>query len=180
MAKIKQQLDKLRVITLGDINNENVCDIINFIYNINEEDINVATSKRQPIQLIINSPGGTVYDGIGIIDTIETSLTPIYTYVHGQAQSMAFAIATAGHYRYAGKRATFMYHQVSWEMAQEKLIHHEQEVKEGKRLWEVYDEIVLSNTKILPKQLKQIHKERKEWYITSEEALELGIIDEIL
>jgi ATP-dependent Clp protease protease subunit len=73
-----------------------------------------------------------------------------------------------------------MYHQVSWEMAQEKLIHHEQEVKEGKRLWDVYDEIVLSNTKILPKQLKQIHKERKEWYITSEEALELGIIDEIL
>jgi ATP-dependent Clp protease protease subunit len=180
MAKIKQSLDKLRVITLGDINNENVCDIINLIYNINEEDTNTAASKRQPIQLIINSSGGNVYDGIGIIDTIETSLTPIHTYVHGQAQSMAFAIATAGHYRYAGKRATFMYHQLSWEMAQEKLIHHEQEVKESKRLWDVYDEIVLSNTKILPKQLKQIHKERKEWYITSEEALELGIIDEIL
>jgi hypothetical protein len=53
-------------------------------------------------------------------------------------------------------------------------------VNSGKIDEDVYDEIVLSNTKILPKQLKQIHKERKEWYITSEEALELGIIDEIL
>jgi ATP-dependent Clp protease protease subunit len=169
-----------RIYTLGAINNESACSVINYIFEINQIDENTKINNRQPIKLIINSPGGDVYEGMGIIDVIKKSITPIWVYVYGHAQSMAFAIATAGHYRYAGKRATFMYHQLSWEMAQEKLIHHEQEVKESKRLWDVYDEIVLSNTKILPKQLKQIHKERKEWYITSEEALELGIIDEIL
>ena len=44
----------------------------------------------------------------------------------------------------------------------------------------VYDDIVLNNTKIQPKQLRQIHRERREWYMTAEEALELGVIDEIL
>jgi ATP-dependent Clp protease protease subunit len=181
MTKNKRILDKSsRVITLGDINNDNACSVINFIYDINNEDEPKEADKRKPIQLIINSQGGSVYDGIGIVDVIEQSITPIHIYVHGQAQSMAFAIVTSGHYRYAGKRAVFMYHQVSWEMAQEKLIQHEQEVKEGKRLWKVYDDIVLTNTKIQLKQLKQIHKERKEWYLTAEEALKLGVIDEIL
>ena len=181
MAKSKQTLDKSsRVITLGDINNDNACSIIDFIYDINDEDCTKETDKRKPIQLIVNSQGGNVYDGIGIVDAIEQSATPIHIYVHGQAQSMAFAIVTAGHYRYAGKRTTFMYHEVSWEMPQEKLRQHEQEVEESKRLWKVYDDIVLNNTKIQPKQLRQIHRERREWYMTAEEALELGVIDEIL
>ena len=181
MVKSKRNLDKLsRVITLGNIDNENACNVIDFIYDINDEDGNREADKRKPIQLILNSQGGNVYDGIGIIDAIETSITPIHIYVHGQAQSMAFAIATAGHYRFAGKRTTFMYHEVSWEMAQEKLRSHEQEVEESKRLWKVYDDIILTNTKIQHKQLKQIHRERREWYMTAEEALELGVIDEII
>jgi ATP-dependent Clp protease protease subunit len=65
-------------------------------------------------------------------------------------------------------------------MAQEKLRSHEQEVEESKRLWKVYDDIILTNTKIQHKQLKQIHRERREWYMTAEEALELGVIDEII
>lgn len=182
MAKSSKQNSSKegRIVTLGEITNENICDALEQIYEINDEDKSKEATRREPIKLILNSPGGDVYDGIGLIDVIEQSLTPIHIYVHGQAQSMGFAIATSGHYRYAGKRTTFMYHEISWETNQEKLAYHEQEVIEGKRLWSVYDSIVVANTKIPLKKLQQIRKEHKEWYLTAQEALQWGIIDEII
>lgn len=169
-----------RVLTLGEIENDKACDIIGLIYEINEEDKNKEADKREPIQLILNSPGGNVYDGMGIIDAIEQSITPIHMIIHGQAQSMGFAIATCGTYRYASKRTTFMYHECGWEMGYEKMQSHEQELIEGKRLWKLYDEIITTNTHIPEKTLINIRKQRKEWYMTAQEALELGVIDEII
>lgn len=177
----KRNTDKQsRIITLGEITNEHICDAIEQIYEINEEDTKKGSDKRDPIKLILNSPGGDVYDGIGLIDVIEQSKTPIHIYVHGQAQSMGFAIATAGHYRYASKRTTFMYHEISWETNREKLQYHEQELVEGKRLWQVYDDIVTTNTKISQRKLDAIRRAHKEWYMTADDALEWGVIDEII
>jgi ATP-dependent Clp protease protease subunit len=73
-----------------------------------------------------------------------------------------------------------MYHEISWDASQEKLKYNEQELKESKRLWSIYDDIVTTNTNIPLKTLQKICKEQKEWYMTAEEALELGVIDEIL
>ena len=137
-----------RIITLGEINNESACEVIGLINEINREDKNKAEENREPIKLILNSPGGNVYDGMGIIDAIQNSTTPIHIYVHGQATSMGFAIATCGDYRYTTKRTTFMYHECSWDTGQEKMKFHEQELKEGKRLWKLYDDIIVENTEI--------------------------------
>jgi len=180
VPKRKSDKQSSRIVTLGEITNENICDALEQIYEINEDDKNKESTKRDPIKLILNSPGGDVYDGIGLIDAIEQSETPIHMYIYGQAQSMGFAIATAGHYRYAGKRTTFMYHELSWETSREKMQYHEQELVEGKRLWQVYDDIITANTKISQKKLDIIKKAHKEWYLTAEEALELGVIDEII
>lgn len=169
-----------RVITLGEITNEAACEVIGLIYEINNEDRNKAEENRDPIKFILNSPGGNVYDGMGIIDAIQNSVTPIHMHIHGNAMSMGFAIATCGHYRYATKRTTFMYHECSWETKQEKMKFHEQELKEGKRLWKLYDNIIVENTEIPLKTLQSVRKEQKEWYINAEQALNLGIIDEIL
>jgi ATP-dependent Clp protease protease subunit len=169
-----------RVITLGEINNENACEVIGLIYEINTEDKNKAEENREPIKLILNSSGGDVYDGMGIVDAIEQSVTPIHMYIHGYAMSMGFAIATCGTYRYASKRATFMYHEMSWNTGQEKMKYHEQELNEGKRLWKVYDSIIVQNTEIPLKTLQAVRKEQKEWYMDAKQALALGVIDEIL
>jgi len=169
-----------RIITLGEINPDSACEVIGLISEIQREDINKEEDKREPIKLILNSCGGSVYDGMGIVDAIESSSTPVHIYVYGNAMSMSFAIATCGHYRYASKRSTFMYHEISWDAPQEKLKYHEQELKESKRLWAVYDDIIVANTNIPLKTLQKVCKEHKEWYMTAEEALELGVIDEIL
>ncbi len=169
-----------RIFTLGDIDNESSCEIIGLINEVNKEDERIEPEKRKPIKLIINSPGGEVYSGIGVIDTIESSITPIHTYVTGHAMSMAFAIATAGHYRYASKRSTFMYHEISWDVGYSKMRFHEQELIEGKRLWKIYDDVVVQNTKIPLKTLEAARKEQKDWYMSVEEALKWGVIDEII
>lgn len=176
----KELVPSSRIVTLGEITNESAGYVIENIYQINEEDELSPDSTRLPIKLILNSSGGDVYDGMGIIDTIEQSITPVHIIVQGHAQSMGFAIASVGHYRMAGKRATFMYHELSWETSYEKLQHYEQEVKESKRLWELYNNIIVTNTKITLSTLQQIQKERRDWYLTAKEALKLGIIDKII
>lgn len=177
----QRKLDPLsRIFTLGEITNESANEILGLIHEVNREDSVKLPEDKVPIKLIINSPGGSVYDGMAVIDAIETSLTPIHTYVYGHAMSMAFAIASCGHYRYASKRATFMYHEMSWGTEREKMKYHEQEVKEGKRFWKLYDSVVVSHSKIKLLSLEAVRKESKEWYITPDQALKLGLIDEII
>lgn len=53
-----------------------------------------------------------VYDMWMLIDTILSSKIPVHTYCNGYAMSAAFQIFLAGHKRFVGKHATFMYHQI--------------------------------------------------------------------
>ena len=96
----RSKLDPLsRIITLGDIECETVNEIIQDIYEINEEDAKKQTVE--PIKLIINSFGGEVFSGLALIDVIDTSQTPIHTICHGTAMSMALIVYAAGHVRHA-------------------------------------------------------------------------------
>jgi ATP-dependent Clp protease protease subunit len=54
------------------------------------------SDKSEPIWLYINSPGGSVYDGLAIYDTIQMIDCPVYTCVVGLAASMAFILAICG------------------------------------------------------------------------------------
>lgn len=171
-----------RIIVLGEIDDENVNDAIQQIYEFNQID-NITKKdgeEREPIQLIINSPGGHVYYGFGLIDCIELSTTPIYIVVHGQAQSMALPIVCVGHHRRMSSRATLMYHEICWGTHEEKLRYHKQEVTEGDRLQKMYDGIIIENTKVSKKKLDTVKSKSQEWYITAEEALKFGFIDAII
>jgi len=169
-----------RIITLGEIDDDNVNEVICLIHEINKEDAKKSIESREPIQLILNSPGGHVYYGFGLVDCIESSQTPVHVIVQGHAMSMALPILCVGHTRKMSGRSTLMYHEISWETAQEKLRYHKQEAKEGERLQEMYDEIILSRTTATKKKLKEVKDKNQEWYITPDEALELGFIDEII
>jgi ATP-dependent Clp protease protease subunit len=171
-----------RVIVLGEIDDENVNDAIQQIYEFNQID-NLTKrddEERDPIQLVVNSPGGHVYFGFGLVDCIELSGTPVYVSIHGQAQSMALPIVCVGHNRRMSKRATLMYHEMSWGTHEEKLRYHKQEVAEADRLQKMYDSIITENTKVTKKKLDEVKSKNQDWYITAEEALELGFIDEII
>jgi ATP-dependent Clp protease protease subunit len=178
MASSKRSSSRLsRTITLGDIDSELVNEVIQLIYEINEED--AKKTQREPIKLIINSFGGEVYSGLALIDVIDNSQTPVYTICHGSAMSMALIIFAAGHHRLASKYATFMYHEASYE-ANGKVLHHKQEVKEADRTDKICDNYLLSKTKFTPKQLKDVRDKRGEWYFDVKIAMKYGLVNELL
>lgn len=74
-------------------------------------------SDEDPIWIVINSEGGSVVDGIAIMDTIELCPAPIYTLCAGEATSMGayiFAMGDEGH-RYITRNSRISLHNPSYQ-----------------------------------------------------------------
>lgn len=56
-----------RSISLSEVTLQSSNEIIRFIYDINNEDKNLTLDQRSPIKILINSDGGDVYSGFGIV-----------------------------------------------------------------------------------------------------------------
>lgn len=172
------------IILSGDIESDMVHDIIEKIIYINEfDDENEETIKdyvRKPIKLIINSFGGSVYDGFAIIGVIENSKTPIHTYCYGSAMSMSLLIFVSGHFRYVHRLATIMYHECLDQPNYDKLATLRENIEETKRIMQVYDEHLLSKTLLKRAQLEKSKSKKFDWYMNADTALKLGIADEII
>jgi ATP-dependent Clp protease protease subunit len=157
--------------------------IIEQILEINRHDDKEEEEKkkyeREPIKLYVNTYGGSVYDGFALVAAIEKSKTPVHTVCLGKAMSMGFMIMVAGHKRFVHPLATLMYHQIST-VVWDKLEGIKQEIEECERLEKLYDGFVLSHTKLRQKELDEVKKMKKEWYIDANDALKLEIVDEIL
>jgi ATP-dependent Clp protease protease subunit len=137
------------------------------------------TYNPEPIQVYIDSYGGYVYQCFGLLSVMERSQTPIHTIVTGCAMSAGFMILISGHKRFAHKLSTPLYHQVS-SGAVGTVKEMEEKLEESKRLQKQLEDIVKEKTDITKKRLREIFDTKKDWYMTSEEALELNVVDEIL
>ncbi|MCR8635185.1 MULTISPECIES: ATP-dependent Clp protease proteolytic subunit [Paenibacillus] len=165
------------------INKNSVKAVVENILKINqlddEKDKREKDYKHVPIDLIINSNGGNVYDGLGLINVIDNSKTPVHTYVYGLAASMSLLVAVSGHKRHLGKLSTLMYHSISNTIGG-RLEHLKNRVDEGQRLQNIYDQYLISKSNLRLEDLKSVQEHQRDWFISPEEALELGIIDEII
>jgi len=171
------------IVLSSDITAASVGDIIEIIMDINtfddELEENLQNYHREPIKLVVNSFGGSVYDGFALIAAIEHSKTPIHGYCYGSAMSMGFIIYIATHVRFAHKTSTLMYHEIS-DSFYDNITGAKQNLKECERLQKVYDDYVLSRTK-LPIDKMDDYKNRKEdWYMSAQEGLKYKIIHKIL
>lgn len=180
---MEEKKDSKIIVISNEITSELTEMVIDRIATINREDENIEANIkeyiREPIELYINSNGGSMHDGFAIVGAIEMSVTPIVTIVVGQAMSMALAIAMAGHKRYAHRLSTFMYHQISYEQ-RGTLLEHIRSKEQIERWQKMYDDYILSRSRISKVKLKETQNEINEWFITSEEALNLGIIDSLI
>lgn len=131
--------------------------------------------NHDPISLYINSPGGSVYDGLAIYDVAHLLKSPINTVCVGKASSMACILMLVGKERSMTKHARMMMHQPSggvYGYAKEIEITY-QEIEKLKT--ELYN-IVKEKTNIVNPEELFIWDS---WY-TSTEALEKGLITKIL
>ena len=134
--------------------------------------------KEVPIHLHIHSPGGSVFAGLSIYDTIKKSKTPIYTYVEGSAASAATLVACAGEkgHRYIGENAFMLVHQPHLEWVG-KLDDFRDEIENQRELYERLIKIYLENTNFKKKELKDLLEH--ELWLNSEKCVEKGLVDEI-
>ena len=163
-----------RIVFLGEDVNPHTANIViaQLLYLAHED-------PNKDIKLYINSPGGSVYDGLAIIDTMEYIKPDVQTIGIGLQASMGAMLLSCGA---KGKRCVLpnsriMIHQPS-SGTRGKITDQEIMLEEGiflkKRLAEIF-------AKKTGKDLKQVEKDmdRDNW-MSAEEAKKYGIIDKII
>jgi len=136
---------------------------------------------KADISIYINSPGGTVSAGLGIVDTMNFIPCKIATYIIGQAASMGSVIAACGTKgkRYSLPHSKNLMHQPLLNGVFEgQATDLEIEAREMLRMRDILFQIY---SKATGKDQKVIHAdcERNKW-LNAEEMVEYGLIDEVL
>lgn len=171
---IYSRLLKERVIFMGDeVTPQTANIVIAQLLHLAYED------SKKDIKLYINSPGGSVYDGLAIIDTMNYIEPDVQTIGIGLQASMGALLLASGAKgkRYALPNARIMIHQPS-SGTKGKITDQEIALREGVYLKKLTIDIMSKNT---GKDIKTVEKDmdRDNW-MSAEEAQKYGIIDEVI
>ena len=171
---IYSRLLKDRIILLsGEINDEVASAVVAQLLFLEAED------AEKDIYMYINSPGGVVTSGFSIFDTMNYIKPDVATICMGQAASMGAFLLSSGQKgkRYALPNARIMIHQPLGG-AQGQATEIEIQTKEMLRIKRNLNEILSANT---GQKLAKIEKDTdRDFFMSADEALKYGIIDQIL
>ena len=139
-----------------------------------------STDSKKDITLYINSPGGSVYAGLGIYDTMQFVTPEVATVCTGLAASMASCLLTSGQYgkRNSLRNARQMCHQplaATNGRANDMMIA----VKETFKVRDILYNIYSDHTGLSFKEIETLCDNGDRW-LSADEAKELNFIDEIL
>src|SRR5574343_1918859 len=176
-------------IAVMDVYSRLMMDRIIFLgYPINDEVANIVTAqmlflestdRTRDINMYINSPGGSVYSGLGVYDTMQYITPDVSTICIGMAASMAQVLLCAGTKgkRTALKHSRIMMHQPSGAIGGQAS-DIEITVNEIRKIKKNLYDIISYHT---GKTVKQVEKDcDRDYWLTSEEAKEYGLVDEVL
>ena len=134
--------------------------------------------KSAPINLMINSPGGDIYEMFGIIDYIESLNVKVNTICRGRAFSAAAIILTCGTgTRMMSKRSTVMFHQSSSFLGG-KMSDITAYLDNVKSLEVTIYNMLAEKTKKDAEWWK--NKMRSDCFLTATELIEIGVIDQVI
>ncbi|CAN5665699.1 ATP-dependent Clp endopeptidase proteolytic subunit ClpP [soil metagenome] len=163
-----------RIVFLGTPINDSVANVI-----IAQLLFLQADNPEKDIYIYINSPGGSVYSGLAIYDTMKFLTCPVNTYCMGIAASMGSFLLSAGTKgkRYALPNSRIMLHQPSGG-TQGTAADIEIQAKEILYLRERLNRIYADNTGQPPEQVNEdLDRDR---FMSPEEAKEYGLIDHVI
>lgn len=140
-----------------------------------------AENPEQPINMYVNSPGGSVYAGLAVYDVMQYIKCPVATYVTGMAASMGSFIAQAGApgMRYLLPRAVTMIHQPS-AGTDGKISDMEISLNEGLRIKKEMTELYVKHNSKGVTYDKFVELLDRDKWLTAPMALELGLADHIV
>jgi ATP-dependent Clp protease protease subunit len=167
---------KERIIFVGTPINDVVANlIVAQLLFLNHED------PEREIHMYINSPGGQVYSGLAVYDTMQQiqMTNPIYTYAIGVTASFGTVLLAAGTkgYRYALPHATIHVHQPLGG-AQGQATDVEIQAKEILRLRSALNQILVKHT---GQPLEVIERDTdRDFYLDAQAAISYGFVDQVL
>lgn len=138
-----------------------------------------AEDPEKDVTLYINSPGGMVYAGLAIYDTMQYLRPDVATYCVGMAASMAAILLTAGA---KGKRKALPYSRIMIHQplggARGQASEVEIEAREILRLKSIANEIIANHS---GQPIERVAKDTdRNYYMSAQEAKEYGLIDDLL
>jgi len=165
---------KERIIFLGTPIDDQVANVIVAqLLFLNRED-----SERE-IQMYINSPGGVIYSGLAIYDTMQMISNPISTVAVGVTASFGTVLLTAGTKgrRYALPNSTIHMHQPLGG-AQGQATDIEIQTKQILRLRTLLNDIMSKHTGKPVEVIKQ--DTERDFYLDAQQAVDYGLVDQVL
>ncbi|GAA4303179.1 ATP-dependent Clp protease proteolytic subunit [Compostibacter hankyongensis] len=163
-----------RIIFLGEPVDDYVANIVNAQLLFLE-----STDRQRDIQMYINSPGGSVYAGLGMYDTMQIIGPDVATICTGMAASMAAILMCSGakNKRTALRHSRIMLHQPSGAIGGQAS-DVEITAKEILRIRKELNEIIAHHT---GQPLKKVEKDSdRDYWLLAEEAKAYGLVDEVL
>lgn len=147
------------------------------LWNQIDKSEKIPIEERVPIKIYINTPGGDLDATFVIMGAIKTSETPVHTITAGTGYSAGFFIGICGHKRFGYPYSSYLFHEGALEVGgdchkfMQRADFHKIQLKQLR-------EIVLNNTKINSNQYDTFKND--DWFMTAKEAIENGVIDEII
>lgn len=171
---IYSRLLESRIIFLGEDINEHTANVVvaQLLHLANED-------SQADISLYINSPGGSVYDGLAIYDTMNLIKPDVATFGIGLQASMGAFLLSSGA---KGKRhilphSRVMIHQPS-SGTQGKVTDQEITLRESVRIKKLLNEILAKNT---GQKLAKIERDvDRDFWMDAKEAIEYGLADKVI
>lgn len=162
-----------RIIFLGTQVNDTVANLLIAQMLFLEQD-----NPDDPIHFYINSPGGSVYAGLGIYDIMQHVSCPVYTYCVGLAASMGSLLLTAGAegHRHALPHSRIMIHQPLGG-AQGQCSDIQIQAKEIQDLKDQLNGIYIKHSTADMSMDKIVEATDRDNFLSPAQAIELGLID---
>lgn len=141
-----------------------------------------APTGDKPITIIMNNPGGDEYDGLGIYDAIKACKNHVTIVVYGKAMSMGGIILQAADKRVMSVNSRFMMHYGTFGVSANSQDVYKW-IDDNKRIDSWMEDLFLEkmkekNPKLTKKDIQDMLK--ADFIVTGEEAVNLGLADEVL
>lgn len=137
---------------------------------------------RKPIEIILNTVGGSLFDGAALCNIIDNLKAPTTITVMTYAYSMGSIVLMAGYDNPNVKKRCYKFSTALLHAGSSYLEGNSSSVKDQFNFYQKFEEIIknytLSHSKITPEEYEKM--ERYEWYMTSDIMLEKGLVDEII
>lgn len=134
--------------------------------------------SKDPITVVISSPGGNPYSALSIVGRLRSSPCSIYTEAHGHAMSAAIMILACGDKRSMSQYCWFMAHKASYSLEgpHDYIMSEVMNMETQEKMWAEW----MSEFSKKSKEFWMDVVKQKNYYITAQHCLEYGIVDKII